>query len=233
LIVTSYNQAMEIGNVLRRIEQVFPKQDVVVIDDGSTDGSPDIARGLGFLVIVHPSNRGVGAAMRTGYHHALKQGYEYVCITSSNGKILPEEIPKIAGPVARDEVDYTTGSRFMKGGSSPGLPPFRRYAIPVFTLAANLTIGRWFSDITCGFRAYKLSVITHPSVNIDQEWLDRYELEYYVHYKAAKQAIRILEVPVEIRYTHLQKGRQSKIRPVVGWWSMIRPFVLLKTGLRS
>jgi dolichol-phosphate mannosyltransferase len=234
LIVVNYNQAVEIGNVLRRIEQVFPKADTVVVDDGSSDGSGDLAEQLGFRVLRHPHNRGVGAAVRTGIAHGRAHGYDYICLSSSNGKVLPEEIPRVIEPVVAGRADYTTGSRFIAGGSSPGLTPFRRFAIPVFSLFGSAIIGRRFTDITCGFRAYKLSLFDDPAIDIEQAWLDRYEMEYYIHYQAAqKRDLQIVEVPVEIRYSHLQKGRFSHIRPLVGWWSMIRPLVFLRLGIRS
>lgn len=232
VIVANYNQIREIGSVLDRLEKHWPKADVLVVDDGSADGSRELAQSKGYRVEIHPQNMGIGAAIRTGIHFAQSQGYDFVVISSSNGKIRPEDLPSVAGPVQRNEADYTTGSRFMKGGASPGLTPFRRIMIPIFSWGASLLLGRLFSDITCGFRAYRLSIFKDPRLNIEQEWLNRYELEYYVHYWAAKQPIRIREVPVTIPYTHLEKGRKSKIKPFTGWWSMVRPFVLLTLGIR-
>ena len=233
LIVANYNQVKEIGSFLERCEKFFPKQQTIVVDDGSSDGSGDYAEERGFTIIRHGKNLGIGAALRTGIMYAKEKGYTWVLISSSNGKIRPEDFETVYSPLLRGEADYVTGSRFAPGGSSPGLAPFRRFAIPIFSLCTFPILGRRFSDITCGFRAYTLDLFTDTPCNIHQEWLNRYELEYYVHYWACKLGLRIKEVPVTIPYNHLAKGRKSKIRPFVGWWSMIRPFVYLRLGVRS
>ncbi len=234
LIVANYNQEQEIGAYLDRVDHYFPKQQIVVIDDGSTDASPEIAESAGFELIRHPRNLGIGAAIRTGINEARRRGLQWVLISSSNGKIRPEDFRQVYAPVAAGEADYTTGSRFVAGGGHPGLPMFRRLSIPVFSLASSLWIGRWFSDITCGFRAYTLEILDRSGADLDQEWLNRYELEYYIHYRVSQlKDVRIREVPVTIDYAHLEKGRTSKIKPFVGWWSMIRPVLLLRLGLRK
>lgn len=233
LIVANYNQVKEIGSYLERAERHFPKSQTIVVDDGSNDGSGDYAEAKGFHVIRHEKNQGIGAALRTGIDYAKSHGYTWVLISSSNGKIRPEDFETVYSPLISGEADYVTGSRFAPGGSSPGLTPFRRFAIPIFSLLTFPFLGRKFSDITCGFRAYSLDLFNNTRCNIHQEWLNRYELEYYVHYWACKLGVRIKEVPVTIPYTHLAKGRKSKIRPFVGWWSMIRPFVYLRLGVRS
>jgi dolichol-phosphate mannosyltransferase len=233
LIVANYNQIKEIGSFLERSERYFPKDQTIVVDDGSKDGSGEDAESRGFKVIRHGVNKGIGAALRTGIDYARANGYRWVMISSSNGKIRPEDFETVYTPLISGEAEYVTGSRFAAGGSSPGLTPFRRFAIPIFSLATFPLLGRRFSDITCGFRAYTIDLFNNTRCNIHQEWLNRYELEYYVHYWACKLGLRIKEVPVTIPYTHLAKGRKSKIRPFVGWWSMIRPFVYLRLGVRS
>lgn len=233
LIVANYNQMAEIGSVLERCEKHFPKHNTLVVDDGSTDGSCEYAQEQGFRVIRHERNMGIGAGIRTGIDFAMANGYSWVLISSSNGKIRPEDFKTVYSPLIEGEADYVTGSRFARGGSSPGLTPFRRFAIPIFSLATYPFLGKRFSDITCGFRAYSLDLFKNTKCNIHQEWLNRYELEYYIHYWACRLGVRIKEVPVMIPYTHLAKGRKSKIRPFVGWWSMIRPFVYLRLGLRT
>lgn len=233
LVVTNYNQMGEIKDFLSRCRTYFPIERTVIVDDGSTDGSPEYAESVGYTVARHPQNMGTGAAIRTGIKYARERGCTWVILSSSNGKIRPEDFKTVYTPILNGEADYVTGSRFLPGGESPGLTPFRRFAIPVFSLLTFPVLGRRFSDITCGFRAYTLQFLADPKCKIDQEWLNRYEFEYYVHYWACKLGLRIKEVPVTIPYTHLAKGRKSKIRPFVGWWSMIRPFVYLRLGIRS
>ncbi|MGN6391442.1 MAG: hypothetical protein ACTHM9_04205, partial [Gemmatimonadales bacterium] len=96
----------------------------------------------------------------------------------------------------------------------------------------SVVLGRRFTDITCGFRAYRLWIVRDPRVNLRQSWLNRYELELYIHYYACRLGARIVEVPVTIDYSHLAPGRKSKMRPLVSWWSILRPFLLLGTGLK-
>lgn len=231
--VVNYNQVHEIGPFLHKLIQKWPAKQIIFVDDGSTDGSCEVPEKMGLAVRKHAQNLGVGAAIRSVILEAMDKGYKAVLIMSSNGKMESEEIPRVIGPLLDGSADYVTGSRFLSGGSSPGLSPFRNWAIPLFSLMCVPLLGRYFSDITCGYRAYKIDLFTEGSCDIHQEWLNRYELEYYVHYWACKTKRRIVEVPVTIHYTHLQKTRQSKIRPVLDWWSMIRPFVFLRFGIKK
>jgi dolichol-phosphate mannosyltransferase len=233
LVVVNYDQEMEIARFLSRLSEMNPGLAVVIVDDGSSDQSPAIAEELGYDVIRHPENRGVGAAIRSGLEYALHEGeFEFVVIMSSNGKMRPDEIGEVIGPILRNTADYVQGSRFLKGGRALSLSTFRAAAIPAYSLLASLLLRRHFTDITCGFRAYRLSLFRNGVVNLDQAWLDRYEAELYIHYYAVKLGARIVEVPVTIDYSHLGKGRKSKMRPITGWWSLLRPFLLLATGIK-
>lgn len=233
LIIVNYNQEKEIGAFLSSVIEFWNQNDIVLVDDGSTDGSLDIAKSLNFICLTHSTNQGVGAAIRTGILHAKKNRYDHVLIMSSNGKMVPSEIPTVTASVLAGRADYVTGSRFLKGGRSPGLTTFRRMMIPVFSSLCAALLDRKFSDITCGFRCYKIDFLFNSNCDISQEWLSRYELEYYIHYMACRQKLRIEEVPVTIKYDHLAKNRQSKIRPFIDWWSMTRPLLYLRLGIRK
>ncbi|UYL09544.1 glycosyltransferase family 2 protein [Bdellovibrio sp. SKB1291214] len=233
LVIVNYNQELEINSFLCEVMKFWPLKDAVLVDDGSTDRSTEIARNSGFEVIAHPYNQGVGAAIRSGIHHAQKNKYDAVLIMSSNGKMLPSEIASICDPVKMNEADYATGSRFLAGGNSPGLSNFRRISIPIFSAICTFLLGRKFSDITCGFRCYRIDFLFNGTCDINQEWLSRYELEYYIHYWACRTGLCIKEVPVTIRYSHLNEKRKSKIRPIVDWWSMIKPLLFLRLKLKK
>jgi dolichol-phosphate mannosyltransferase len=230
--VVSFNQAEEIGAFLTKLRQFHSPLDTLVVDDGSSDGSERIARELGYRVLIHERNKGVGAAIRTAVHFARREQYSLFVVMAANGKMLPQELSRLLQPILNDTADYVSGSRFMPGGSSPGLSRFRRLAIPAFSRCMSPILRRRMSDITCGFRAFKLALLDHPQIDIEQEWLDRYELEYYLLYWMCRLPVRIQEVPVTISYSHLSRGRYSKIRPFSGWWSMIRPLLLLASGFR-
>jgi len=140
----------------------------------------------------------------------------------------------VYGPVDRGVADYVQGSRFLDGDFSPGLPLFRRLMIPAFSIFASILIGKRFTDITCGLRCYTFNLVKDPEINLNQKWLDRYELEYYLHFKAVRtKRYRIIEVPATMKYDQLKQGRTSKIQPILGWWSMIRPFLILALKIRK
>jgi dolichol-phosphate mannosyltransferase len=234
IIVVNYEQELEIRPFLTRLREWNPGLQVVVVDDASRDRSPDMAEELGFRVIRRAENRGVGAAIRTGIQHARSAGdYEFVVIMSSNGKMRPEELPRVIAPIVAGRADYVQGSRFAAEGRSLQLSTFRALAIPAYSLLASAVLRRRFTDITCGFRAYRLALFDDPRVRLDQNWLDRYEAELYIHYYACRLGLRIVEVSVTIDYSHLAPGRKSKIRPGSGWWSLFRPLFLLALGRRT
>lgn len=233
ILVANYNQAQEIRAYLIECLKNYKADQIIVVDDGSNDGSDAIAEGLGVRVVRHGVNRGIGAAIRTGINIAVEDGYEWILISSSNGKMIPSEFENVYGPVDRGETDFVQGSRYLRSDTSRGLPKFRQIAIPAFTKIVNLLLNVRLTDVTCGLRCYRLSLCRDPSIKMDQGWLDRYEMEYYLLYKFVRvMKVKWVQVPVTIRYDHLQKGRHSKIMPFSGWWSMIRPFIFLRFGLR-
>lgn len=229
--VVTYNE----GEKLAALLDLFPPDhpyDLLFVDDGSTDGSVDVLTRAGYTVIRHESNLGVGASLRDAIAFGRAGTYDLFVIMAGNGKMLPAEIPRLVTPLLEDRADYIQGSRNLEGGESPNLPLFRKVAIRIFTLMVNLLLGVRNTDVTCGFRAYRLSLFDNPAIILDQDWLNRYELEYYLHYKVLTGGYRFLEVPVSMVYP--KEGQNySKIRPFVGWWSMLRPWIFLLLRLKK
>lgn len=231
VFVACYNQESEVSPFIQKLLEFFPREQIVVVDDGSSDDSKARCEASGLKVIRHTENLGVGAAIRTGVKFAVMQGFSHIVMMSANGKMDPSQISRLLEPIKVGNVDYVTGSRFLVGGAYPGLSFFRRNAIKLFSFIWWILTGYRFSDITCGFRAYSLEFVN--SLDINQSWLNRYEMEYYIHYWACRRKLRILEVPVTIRYNHLAANRISKIKPFIGWWSMVRPLILLVFGFKK
>jgi hypothetical protein len=172
-----------------------------------------------------PRNLGIGHSYMLALDWALARPYAFFGSMASNGKMLPAEIPRLLEPLRRGRADYVTGSRFLPGGASPHLPGFRRRSIPMVNLFVQGLTGARMSDATCGFRGFRLDLVRAARFDWRQRWLDTYGLEYYLYAKVVLDGrIRWSEVPITMRYP-ARGVRYSKIRPFVGWYEMLKPWV--------
>ena len=231
IAVFVYNEGLRVERVLSKLIDLRLDCDVVVIDDGSDDESPTILSRFSFPVLRHSQNLGAGAAMKDVLRYGIERENRFIVLIAGNGKMDPSEIPRLLEPLRSGECDYVQGSRYLSGGRHENMPLFRHVMIKVVTWVVWVLTGFNGTDVTCGFRAYPLSLFRNPQIDIWQTWLDQYELEYYIHYKVIKLAYRVREVSVSMLYP--KDGRPySKIKPFVGWWSMLRPWVLLSLRIR-
>jgi dolichol-phosphate mannosyltransferase len=150
---------------------------------------------------------------------------------AGNNKDDPADIPSLVAAV-REGADYVQGSRYVILEKSKDTPFKRRVITRGVALLWSLRFSRRLTDVTNGFRAYKLSILDDPRIDHDQEWLNRYELEYYLHYKVLTLGYRYAEVPVAKRYP-TDGLPTSKIKLRQDCWSLLRLLVLLTLHLRS
>lgn len=229
--VLEFNEGQRFQKLLAKFPS-DPDYDLLIVDDGSTDGTREFLESSAYEAICHETNRGVGAAIRSAIGRAREKHADVIVIMAGSGKMLPNEIGALVKPILEDRADYVQGSRYLEGGRSPNLPLFRKIAIRLVTRVINSLIGFKGTDLTCGFRAYRLQILEREDIDLDQQWLDRYEMEYYIHYKVVTGNSRVVEVPVSMVYPE-GKVSYSKIRPFTGWWSMLRPWVFLLLGLKK
>jgi len=214
----------------------FRKQedfDVLIVNDGSTDKTQDIINVSGFKAITHPCNMGVGAAIKTGIRYGMENGYYAIAILAGNNKDNPDEIGRLFEPILKYDYDYVQGARFLKGGRWDNLPLFRYIMVKAHALMFFIITGFRGTDALNGFRAYKLSIFKDKRINVWQDWLDKYELETYLHYKAIKCGYRVTEVPVSKIYPKDKRKKYSHIRPFVDWWKIARPLVYLMLRIKQ
>ena len=177
--------------------------------------------------------RGIGSAIRDGLEYALKNKYDIAIILAGNGKDQANEINRLVLPLEVEGYDYVQGSRFLPGGRHVKNPFFRRMFSRLFPFLWTLLTKKKCTDVTNGFRAYKLSLFNDPKIDINQRWLDHYELEYYLHYKVLTLGYRVKEVPVSKIYPFAYKGGYSNISPFRDWWQIVGPLLYLKMGIRN
>lgn len=175
--------------------------EIILVDDASTDGTPDLAKSLGLHVVVHPDNRGYGGNQKTCYDVALEEGADVVVLLHPDLQYDPSIIDTLIQPIVRGEADFVFGSRFADGGNprAGGMPLYRHIGNRITTSIENLFMGTRFSELHSGYKAYSrrfLQVIGYHEFS-DHFVFDSQMLIFAVF----SRQLRIKEVPIPTRYT--------------------------------
>lgn len=229
-VIPAYNEEGKIGRVVSGIRAVHRVDQVVVVDDGSRDKTAEEAEAAGAFVLRQPKNSGVGAAIRAGLDYGKKNGYSIVVIMGGDDQDNPEEMHRVLSPILNDHFVFVQGSRYMPGGLRVNIPLFRRVTTGLFSVLLRGLVSYPVTDGTNGYRAFRLSILDHPAIDLHQDWLNKYELEPYLFYKAIELGMNVTEAPVTKRYPPNKKG-YTKMVPILSWWSILRPLVYLKLGI--
>ena len=230
-LVPAHNEETKIGQVITRTDRSLVDT-LLVIDDGSTDDTASVAADRGAKVLSLGSVNGVGAALRAGLAYAQQERFDLVVIMAGNNKDNPAEIPRLLDPICEGKADFVMGSRYLPGGSYGGdMPGYRKWATRIHPWLLSLFTNQRITESTNGFRAFRLSLIYDRRINLSQRWLNTYGLEVYLLWKVLTLGYRYAEAPCTKVYPSKSLG-YTKMKPVIGWWSILRPIFLLRLGLR-
>ncbi len=199
-MIAALNEEAVIGDVVGEVTRAG--WSVVLVDDGSRDGTAAQARAAGAVVIKHPINLGQGAALQTGIDYAVRHGARHLVTFDADGQMNADDIPALVA--ALDDADIALGSRFL--GKIEGATARRRAFLKGAVLMSNRLSGLNLTDAHCGFRAFRASVAPH--IRMQQH---RMAHASELLRKIKTSGVRVVEVPVTIRYTEhsMRKGQHG------------------------
>jgi hypothetical protein len=225
-VVPAYNESATVARVVEAIHRDAPEFDVLVVDDGSTDDTAQLARAAGASVLVLPFNLGIGGAVQAGYQYALERDYDIAVQVDGDGQHDARNIHDLLAHLhANPELGLVTGSRFVSGDEKLGYQSSasRRLGIRMFAWVLSRIVGRRVTDPTSGFRMVRRRGIALFARDYPHDYPE-VEAVLMVHF----HRLRMREVPVEM----LERGGgQSSISSGKSVYYMIKVLLAIFVGL--
>jgi glycosyltransferase involved in cell wall biosynthesis len=197
VVMPAYNAEKTLEQTWRDLPLEFV-DDVVLVDDASSDGTVEVARRLGLHVLVHPRNRGYGGNQKTCYREALARGADVVVMVHPDHQYDPVYIPDLVGPLLRGECEAVFGSRMLGGRPLEGGMPKWKYLANLFlTTLANATFYVFLSEYHSGLRAYSRKYL--ETVDLERN-SDNFVFDTEIIAQGVHKGMRIKEIPIRTRY---------------------------------
>jgi glycosyltransferase involved in cell wall biosynthesis len=211
VIMPAYNAEKTLERTLQDLPMDWV-DDVIVVDDASSDRTVELSRGLGLHTLVHPQNRGYGGNQKTCYREALARGADIVVMVHPDHQYDPSHIPAMVAPLLRGECDAVFGSRMLGGRPLEGGMPKWKYLANIFlTAVANATFYVFLSEYHSGLRAYTRRYL--ESIDVERN-SDDFVFDTEIISQGVHAGMRIREVPIQTRY--FPEASQ------IGFWRSVR-----------
>lgn len=223
VVVPARNEEATIGELLDRVSAVrVPGHELrtFVVDDGSTDRTAALARSRGAVVVSHPVNLGLGAAVRSGLRAAVEAGAVAVAYLDADLEYFPEDIPVLVEPVLSGRADYVLGSRFLgEARGVRGMRLYRRLGNYAFTGLLVLLTRRWMTDGQTGMRAFSREAAASAEIIHDYNYAQVLTLDLI------RKGFRLAEVPIRYRVrehgeSFIRWSYPAKVLPAI--WRELR-----------
>ncbi len=229
VVIPTYNESENIERVLRRVHVALPDATMLVVDDGSPDGTGDIAEKVGTEIgnielLRRTEKSGLGSAYRAGFRWGLDHGFDVCVEMDADLSHDPDALPGLVAPLGKG-FELVIGSRYVPGGSIPNWAWHRRLLSRGGNVYASALLGLGVTDSTAGFRAYSASVLNR--IALDDIRAEGYGFQIEMTYQAKRAGAPIVEVP--IRFVDRIEG-ESKMSMfivvealgLVTWWGIQR-----------
>ncbi len=227
ICLPTYDEALNITEVLTRVRAVLPDVDILVIDDNSPDGTAQLAQAvaaeLGQIdVLVRPKKDGLGNAYRAGFRLGMDRGYELLVQMDADLSHDPAALPGLLQPVL-EGADATIGSRYIPGGSIPHWPWYRRALSRYGNRYACSVLGMSVHDATSGFRAYRVEALT--AIEVFETRAKGYGFQIETAYRVSRSGRHLEEVPIvftdRVRgYSKMSGYVMAEEMLLVTWWGL-------------
>lgn len=218
VIIPVYNEKNTIREIVRRVLAVGLVQEIVLVDDGSKDGTRDVLPELdgkdGVQVILHEKNQGKGAAVRTGIKHATG---EVIIIQDADLEYDPRDYPGLLKPLEEGLAEVVYGSRFLGGPRRPILF-WNMVANKILTFVTNILYNNILTDMETGYKVFKKEVVQDMVIHAK-----RFDFEPEFTAKLLKRHVRIFEVPITFNPREYSEGKKIGIKDAfAAMWTLIK-----------
>ena len=214
VVIPTYNESGNIGRMIETLMGLKVKVDVLVVDDGSPDGTARLATELKMMfpgrvhVLEREGKMGLGTAYITGFKYALGHGYEFICEMDADFSHSPQDIPRLIAEVRGGEADIAIGSRYCEGISIINWPLSRLILSYSANIYARTITGLPIYDTTAGFKCIHRNVI--ENIALDRIRSNGYAFQIELHYRAWKAGFKLKEVSIIFREREEGVSKMSK-----------------------
>jgi glycosyltransferase involved in cell wall biosynthesis len=216
IVIAAYYEEASIASVISDLHN-NGYENVIVVDDGSTDDTRSVAEDAGAIVLRHVVNRGQGAALQTGIEYALEHDAEYIVTFDADGQHRASDVANLLAPVASGEYDVALGSRFLDEASD--VPLLRKILLLGSVIVQNIFYGANLTDAHNGFRCFSRAAAAKIDITSD-----RMEHASQIAEQVVTSGVAYTEVPVDVRYTEYaeEKGHGGYVQAFKVFLKMLK-----------